>query len=107
MFKLADSVFSSLDRSNLSNAHTANLEKDLGLVGNQYNQVLTYYQIPFVVFGPFATLCTKRFGAKWSITTMLLGFGSASLATGWVKHFHTLVVCRVFVGLFESGFLAS
>ncbi|KAL2418597.1 MFS-type transporter efuF [Exophiala dermatitidis] len=100
-------LVNSLDRSNLSNAHTANLEKDLGLVGNQYNQVLTYYQIPFVVFGPFATLCTKRFGAKWSITTMLLGFGSASLATGWVKHFHTLVVCRVFVGLFESGFLAS
>ncbi|KIW09904.1 hypothetical protein PV08_11680 [Exophiala spinifera] len=100
-------LLNSLDRSNVSNAHTAGLAKDLKLVGNQYNQVLTYYQIPFVVFGPFATMATKRFGAKRSIATMLFGFGCASLATGWVRSFHTLVVCRVFVGLFESGFLAS
>lgn len=50
---------------------------------------------------------TKRFGAKRSIATMLFCFGCASLATGFVKSFHPLVVCRVFVGLFESGFLAS
>lgn len=104
---VADAVLSSLDRSNLANANTAGLENDLHLVGNQYNLVLTYYQIPFVLFGPLATLATKTFGAKRSIAVMLLGFGICSVATGWVKSFNTLVICRVFVGAFESGFLAS
>lgn len=98
---------SSLDRSNLSNAYTAGLSADLGLTGNQYNQILTYYQIPFIVLGPLVTMLTKRLGARWTIPGMLLIFGAASLASGFVKDFESMVVCRVFVGAFEAGFLAS
>lgn len=91
----------------MSNAHTAGLEDDLGLVGNQFNQVLTYYQIPFIVFGPGITLLTKWLGARWTIPGMLLAFGSASLASGFARDFKDIVICRVFVGAFESGFLSS
>lgn len=73
---------SSLDRSNVSNAYTAGLSADLGLTGNQYNQILTYYQIPFIALGPVVTMLTKMLGARWTIPGMLLG-------------------------AFESGFLAS
>ncbi|KAK4090806.1 retrograde regulation protein 2 [Purpureocillium lilacinum] len=100
-------LLNSLDRSNVSNAHTAGLEDDLGLVGNQFNQVLTYYQIPFIVFGPGITLLTKWLGARWTIPGMLLAFGSASLASGFARDFKDIVICRVFVGAFESGFLSS
>lgn len=44
-------VKSSRDRSNISNANMAGRSQDLHLVGNQFNQVLTYYQIPFIVLG--------------------------------------------------------
>lgn len=98
---------SSLDRSNLSNAYTAGIAKDLNLVGNQYNQVLTYYQIPFIAFGPIMTMCTKWFGARYNMAGMLLVFGAASFATAWTKNFHQLIACRVIVGAGESGFLAS
>ncbi|XXH05562.1 hypothetical protein Hte_011994 [Hypoxylon texense] len=97
----------SLDRSNVSNANTAGLESDLGLVGTQFNQVLTYYQIPFIVLGPVTTVFTKLVGAKYALFIMLFVFGIASLATGFARTFEHLVVCRVFVGAFESGFLAS
>ncbi|CAK7231728.1 hypothetical protein SBRCBS47491_008029 [Sporothrix bragantina] len=100
-------LLNSLDRSNLSNAYTAGLSKDLGLVGNQYNQILTYYAIPLVVFGPVVTVLTRLLGARWTIGSMLLVFGAASLASGFVKDFKGMVVCRVFVGAFEAGFLAS
>ncbi|KAK2594290.1 hypothetical protein QQS21_007996 [Conoideocrella luteorostrata] len=100
-------LLNSLDRSNVSNAHTAGLEDDLHLQGNQFNQILTYYQIPFIVLGPAITMLTKLLGARWTIPTMLLAFGSASLASGFARDFQDLVVCRVFVGAFESGFLAS
>ncbi|CEJ62628.1 hypothetical protein PMG11_11123 [Penicillium brasilianum] len=100
-------LLNSLDRSNLSNAYTAGLSADLGLTGNQYNQILTYYQIPFIVLGPVTTMLTKKLGARWTIPGMLLIFGAASLASGFVKDFESMVICRVFVGAFEAGFLAS
>ncbi|OKL55482.1 hypothetical protein UA08_09226 [Talaromyces atroroseus] len=100
-------LFNSLDRSNMSNAYTAGLSEDLHLVGNQYNQVLTYYQIPFIVLGPVIAMVTKQVGAAWTIPGMMLVFGAASLATGFVKNFGSLVACRVLVGAAESGFLAS
>lgn len=104
---MINSYDSSLDRSNVSNAYTAGLSADLGLKGNQYNQLLIYYQIPFIVLGPVATMFTKMLGARWTLPGMLLLFGAASLASGFAKNFKSMVVCRVFVGAFESGFLAS
>jgi hypothetical protein len=62
----------------VSNAKTAGLSKDLGLVDNQFNLILTYYFIPFVLLGPVAGIATKRFTAKYTIPIMMLGFGSAS-----------------------------
>ncbi|KAH8893169.1 MFS general substrate transporter [Thozetella sp. PMI_491] len=100
-------LLNSLDRSNLANAHTVGITTDLGMVGNQYNQVLTYYQIPFIVFGPLMTLFTNWFGARLNMGVALFIFGSASFATAWAKNFQQLVVCRCFVGAAESGFLAS
>lgn len=52
-------------------------------------------------------MLTRILGARWTIPTMLLVFGSASLASGFATDFKHLVICRVFVGAFESGFLAS
>ena len=52
-------------------------------------------------------MLTKMVGARWTLPGMLLVFGAASLASGFVKSFESLVACRVFVGAFESGFLAS
>uniref|UniRef100_A0A0B7K8I7 Major facilitator superfamily (MFS) profile domain-containing protein n=1 Tax=Bionectria ochroleuca TaxID=29856 RepID=A0A0B7K8I7_BIOOC len=100
-------LFNSLARSNISNANTAGLTKDLHLQGNQFNQVLTYYQIPFIVFGPLVTMPTKQIGANITIPVMIIGFGTPSLATAFVHNFGELVACRVLVGVFESGFLAS
>ncbi|KAJ5556233.1 retrograde regulation protein 2 [Penicillium frequentans] len=100
-------LLNSLDRSNLSNAHTAGLAEDLHLVGNQFNQVLTYYFIVFVIMGPAGVLLTKQFSARYSLAAMQLGFGVASIATGWVRSFGGLVACRVVVGFFEAGYLAS
>lgn len=52
-------------------------------------------------------MLTKQFGAKITIPVMMIGFGTPSLATAFVHNFGELVACRVLVGVFESGFLAS
>lgn len=97
-------LHSSLDRSNLGNAKTAGLAEDLNLKGNQYSLVLTFY---YVVFGPPAGLITKAISAKYSVSSMMLFFGTESAATAAVKSFGGLLACRMRVGLFEAGFLTS
>lgn len=98
---------SSLDRSNLGNAKTAGLPKDTNLKGEQYNLLLTLYYVMFVLFGPVMTVFTKICSAKVSLPAMMLAFGIASACTASAKNFGQLLACRIFVGIFESGFLAS
>ncbi|KAJ9626829.1 hypothetical protein H2204_009845 [Knufia peltigerae] len=100
-------IFNSLDRSNLGNAATAGLLKDTHLKGNQYNIVLSTYYTAFVVFGPLMAVFTKICSGKVALPTMMLGFGVASAATASVRSFGALIACRMVVGAFESGFLAS
>lgn len=97
---------SSLDRSNLGNAQTAGLSTDLGLHKNQYNMCLTVYYIAMILFGPVGSMVSKRLSGKYGIPGMLLGFGTASICTAAVKSFSSLIVCRLFVGIFEAGFVA-
>lgn len=96
-----------MDRSNLGNAKTAGLVEDTHLTGDQYNLLLTLYYVMFVVFGPVMTVFTKVATAKVSLPVMMLTFGIASACTSVAKNLRDLVVCRIFVGIFESGFLAS
>lgn len=49
----------------------------------------------------------KQFGAGYSLPAMLLIFGAASLASGFVTLFKQLVACQVIVGAAEAGFLPS
>jgi predicted MFS family arabinose efflux permease len=65
------------------------------------------YYVVFVLFGPVMSVFTKVCTAKVSLPVMVLAFGIASAATAAVKNLGGLMVCRIFVGIFESGFLAS
>ena len=100
-------TFNSLDRSNLGNAKTAGLSTDTHLTGDQYNLLLTLYYVMFVLFGPVMTVFTKICSAKVSLPCMMLAFGTASACTAVAKNLGQLIACRIFVGIFESGFLAS
>lgn len=100
-------TFNSLDRSNLGNAATAGLRHDTNLKKDQYNLLLTIYYVMFVLFGPVMTVFTKICSAKISLPCMMLAFGIASASTAAAKNLGHLMACRIFVGIFESGFLAS
>ncbi len=91
----------------MGNAHTDGLADDLSLSGNEYNLILTMYYVFFVVFGPAAGMVTKKVSAKYSLPGMMVLFGTASAATASVKNFGELMACRIFVGIFEAGFLTS
>jgi hypothetical protein len=40
-----------IDRGNIGNAKIEGMDKDLGLVGNQYNIASTIFFVPYIIFG--------------------------------------------------------
>lgn len=44
-------LLSHIDRGNIGNAKIEGMDKDLGLVGNQYNIASTIFFVPYIIFG--------------------------------------------------------
>jgi Sugar phosphate permease len=94
-----------LDRANLGNAKSGTLEKDLGLVGNQYSLVLMLFYIPYAIFGIPDTILAKRFNPGLVIPLLVLGWDALAMATSAVKDFRALMATRIVLGLMEAGSL--
>ncbi|ORY60913.1 putative MFS transporter [Pseudomassariella vexata] len=97
-------LFNSLDKSNLGNAKTAGLEKTIGLVGNQYNTVLSVFFVPYVLTAPFLGLLGKKYGPSKVLPCMMFCFGVCTLMVVCVSNFGGLMAIRWFLGMSESAF---
>ena len=98
---------SSIDKSNLGNAKTDGLDKDLHFVGNQYNILLSIFYVPFVLSGPPMNMLTKRFGAHVVLPSAMIMFGSMAMISASTTNFGGIVTTRWFLGMAESGFYAG
>jgi MFS family permease len=92
-----------LDRSNLGNARVFGFEKDIGLVNNEFGNLVTLFFVPYIVTEALWVTAVKRFGANKVITVALVGWCSATIATGFVQNYHQALACRTCLGLFEAG----
>ncbi|OGM43991.1 allantoate permease [Aspergillus bombycis] len=99
--------FNSLDRSNLGNAKTDGIDEDLKLVGNQYSIILAIFNVTFSLFDLPSNLLLKRFSGKTMLPIMMLGWGSVTLLQCAAFNFAGILVCRLFMGIFEAGFFAG
>lgn len=97
-------LFNSLDKSNLGNAKTAGLEADLGLVGTQYNTILSVFFVPYVLTAPFLGILGKKYGPHIVLPCMMFCFGFLTLMVVTVKNFGGLMAIRWFLGMSESAF---
>ncbi|KAK9474434.1 major facilitator superfamily domain-containing protein [Dipodascopsis tothii] len=97
-------LFNSLDKSNLGNAKTDGLEADLGLVGNQYNILLSVFYVPYVLCAFPIALLGKRFGVALVLPLLMVGFGGMSLISAGCHNWGGLMTTRWFLGTFESAF---
>jgi MFS family permease len=97
-------LFNSLDKSNLGNAKTAGLERDLHLTGDQYNLILSIFFIPYVLTAPFLGILGKKYGPNRVLPIMMFSFGSFTLLVASLKSFAGLMTLRWFLGMSESAF---
>ncbi|KAJ7180788.1 MFS general substrate transporter [Mycena filopes] len=91
-----------VDRTAIGNAKIAGIEKDLGMVGIDYNIALTIYYIFYMLSDIPSNLALKHFGSVW-IAAMVTCFGIISISTAFVKSYSGLIATRIFLGMAEGG----
>ncbi|CAK7237725.1 hypothetical protein SBRCBS47491_010102 [Sporothrix bragantina] len=96
-------IFNGLDRSNLGNAQTGGLSKDLGLNPSVINEAASLFYATYIPFAPVSTVIGKKVGqARWLGIIGVL-WGVTTIATAFVKTRPQLLVVRILLGLFETG----
>jgi predicted MFS family arabinose efflux permease len=99
--------FNSVDRSNLGNAKTDGMDKDLHFKGNEYSLLILLFYIPFGTLDLPLNLLTKKFSAKWVLPTLMVTWGSIATLQCAAKNFAGLLVLRLILGACEAGFFAG
>ncbi|KAH3669233.1 hypothetical protein OGAPHI_001354 [Ogataea philodendri] len=97
-------LFNSLDKSNISNAKTDGIETDLGIHGSQWNNMLSIFVVPYVLFGPPVSYLIKRFNPANVIPLTMFVFGSITLLLTSAFNYGSLLAGRCFIGVCESAF---
>ncbi|KAL5624329.1 hypothetical protein BROUX41_004389 [Berkeleyomyces rouxiae] len=97
-------LFNSLDKSNLGNAKTNGLERDLHLHGTQYNTILSVFFVPYVLTAPFLGIAGKKFGPHVVLPCMMFCFGTFTLLVLTAHNFAGIMALRWFLGMAESAF---
>ncbi|KAK2041937.1 MFS general substrate transporter [Colletotrichum somersetense] len=93
-----------IDRGNIGNAKIEGMDKDLGLVGNQYNIASTIFFVPYIIFEIPSNIVLKKVRPSFWLSFLILSWGTVMTLMGIVKDFQGMVICRVFLGLCEAGF---
>jgi MFS family permease len=96
-------LMAQIDRSNMSNAIVLGLRKDADLTGNRFNIALSLFFVTYIIFELPANMMCKRFGPRVWLSFITFGFGIVTISTAFVTSYHGLLVCRVLLGIFESG----
>ncbi|KAJ3204051.1 hypothetical protein HDU67_009805 [Dinochytrium kinnereticum] len=105
-------LFSFLDRVNIGNARViglnprtglGNMERDLGMSGNDYNTALSVFFITYCLFEPVSNLILNKTSPSVWISRIAFTWGICATALGGVNNLAGLVAVRILLGLCEAG----
>ncbi|KAK1957399.1 major facilitator superfamily transporter [Colletotrichum sublineola] len=99
--------FNAVDRSNLGNAETDGMSKDLGFVGEQYSLLILLFYIPNGLCDLPLNLLTKRYSGRMVLPGLMVGWGAMALLQAACKNFGGMLAIRLILGAFEAGFFAG
>lgn len=94
-----------IDRQNIANANIAGMNKELGLnIGTRYSVILLVFFAPYVLFELPSNIALRKVGAARWLALITVLWGVTIIGMGFSTNWTHLVVCRVFLGVFEAGF---
>lgn len=92
-----------LDRVNIGYAQLYDLEKDLRLQPGQYQWILSIFFVGYVLLEVPSNLMLKRASPPKWLSLIMLMWGMTTMSMASAQNFTQLLVCRVFLGIAESG----
>ncbi|KAJ5525509.1 major facilitator superfamily transporter [Penicillium frequentans] len=96
-------LVSFLDRSNIGNAETAGMSKDLNETDAQYQWLLTIFYIPYILFEWMALMWKIVPPHIWTFATVFV-WGLASVLQSAAFNWQGMMACRFFLAAAEAGF---
>ncbi|KAL2057966.1 hypothetical protein ABVK25_001583 [Lepraria finkii] len=96
-------VLAFLDRSNIGNARIAGMTKDLKLVGNDYQWLLTIFYIAYIIF-EWQSLMWKVVPPHMWLAFTVFGWGVIATCQAATQTWSGEMALRFFLGIFEAGF---
>lgn len=91
-----------MDRQTLSVA-SVRITTEFELSNEQYGQLETAFSLAFAVGASLFGFVADRVSVRWLYPTVLVLWSAMGFLTGVVETFSSLLLCRLFLGLFESG----
>ncbi|KAF8505293.1 hypothetical protein BU17DRAFT_101090 [Hysterangium stoloniferum] len=92
----------SFDKAAVGNAKIAGLERDLGLIGLDFNiGVSVYYVTHFACQLP-SNMALRLIGPVW-LSFLVISFGIVSISTAFIGNYAGFLVTRIMLGLTEGG----
>lgn len=98
-------LFSFLDRTNIGNANSLGLSRNIGLSTHQYAVALTVYYLFYILSELPSNLMLKKVSPRIWLPLLTGLWGVVAMCLGFVRSFGTLVTVRIFLGITEGGLL--
>ncbi|KAI9457829.1 MFS general substrate transporter [Lactarius psammicola] len=94
-------------KRNIGNARVAGLTTSLHMSAKQFSIALTITYVPYILMQLPMNLLMKRLGANVTLPLMVISWGVVCACQGAVHSYHSLLVCRFFLGAFEGGLFSG
>lgn len=94
-----------LDRSNMANALTSTITKDLHISTDQVNTGNQLMSAGVVIAEIPSNMALQRVGAPIWMTGLLCVWGTIALTQAYVTNIHSFYACRFLLGISEGGYI--
>ncbi|MDB5388709.1 MAG: dgoT 2 [Planctomycetaceae bacterium] len=99
---LLASTINYMDRQTLANT-SVQITREFDLSEEQYGTLETAFGLAFAVGASLFGFISDRVNIRWLYPIVLLLWSAMGFATGLVETYFGLLLCRMFLGLFEAG----
>ncbi|KAK1983920.1 major facilitator superfamily transporter [Colletotrichum cereale] len=97
-------MFNFLDRNNIAQAKLNHFERDVGLVGNQFNTAIAIFHPAYMLAQLPSNMILTRLRPSIYIPCCVMLWSIVSASTAAAKGFGSLVAIRIALGLVEAPF---
>ncbi|KAI8068724.1 major facilitator superfamily domain-containing protein [Gongronella butleri] len=96
-----------LDRANIGNAALAGIQSDLNLTATELSTAISAFYITYILFEVPSNVILKRTRPSIWLSSIMLLWGAATLVMAFVTNFTGLFICRLVLGLAQSGYVPA